>query len=219
MRQAVPDGPGIHRPRPSSWRRAKLFGVTSALLAAGLAGCRSGPGPGLQDLLANAAPDGACRLQVEGDRIVQAAIPLAPHDLPPEVRISADAIAPGGSRTFAGRELRPRGAYYRIEVRYEDRAEETFRSMLLDDNGDVIERTHGVSIARVPVDILTAAMTRARRLERCEIVSNTETEIGWRITARDDAGRRLLLELDLQGAIETVSRVLEATLTVQTVPE
>jgi hypothetical protein len=191
--------------------------VVPALLAtAALGGCSAAPlPPGFAVAAANAPEDQPLRLWVAGDAIVAAAAAVGRGGLPQPVRTAAEAIAPAGEMLFAGREWGPRGDGWRIEKHYRDGADESFRSVLLDDAGSVLERSHSVPPAKVPAPVLFAAMQVGRDVQRCEIVSGAISEESWRATVRDGAGRTFVVELGLDGRPRRVCRILTAAVAVR----
>jgi hypothetical protein len=183
-----------------------------------LAACGSAPPlpPGFAALAAEAPEDEPARLYVDGDRIASAAASLGPGGLPHEVRIAADAIAPGGRTVFTGREWGPRGSGWRIEKAYQDGKQEHFRSMLLGSDGSVLERSHSLPLSEVPQQVLLAAQAPARSdVQRVDIVSGPTAEEGYRVTVADRAGRTYLVACDLQGRSPVTWRVLMARIAVR----
>jgi hypothetical protein len=183
-------------------------------LAALLLGACAGPAlpTGFAALAAEAPEDVPARLWLEGDACIAAATAVGPGGLPATVRVAADAIAPAGELVFAGRAWGPRGAGFRIEKRYVEGTDESFRSVLLAADGTVLERTHSVPIAQVPVAVLTSAMTAGRDVRRCEIVSGPEREEGWRALVQNGAGRTFVVALALDGRLLSTQRVVRAVL-------
>lgn len=201
----VPSGP---RPRPRPW--PPLLGT---LLAAACAAPRLPPG--FAEAAEAAPSEVPVRVWIEGDRLVGAAVPVGPGGLPAAVRHAVDAIAPGGEQLFAGREWGPWGEGFRIEKRYVEPGQESFRSLLLTADGQVLERSHSVPLAQIPNEILLAAMSIGRDLLRCEIVSGPAAEQFWRATLRDRIGRDRMAIVSLDGRIESTARVLPARIVAQ----
>lgn len=176
--------------------------------------CSTPPGlpPGFGALALEAAEDEPLRLQVVDDRIIAAAVPLGPGGLPGPVRVAADAIAPGGRQVFAGREWSWRGTGFRVEKEYADGAGRHFRSVLLDEAGAVLERSHSVPPADVPQAVLLAAVAPGRTdVTRAEIVSGPNREEGWRLHVVDRGGRTFVVECDLAGGTARVARLLRTS--------
>jgi len=183
-----------------------------------LAACGSAPPvpAGFAALAAEAPEDEPVRLCIDGERIVSAAASLGPGGLPHDVRVAADAIAPGGRTVFMGREWGPRGSGWRIEKAYHDGKQEHFRSMLLGSDGSVLERSHSLPLLEVPQQVLLAARAEARSdVQRVDIVSGPATEEGYRVTVADRAGRTLLVECDLQGRAAVTWRIVTAHIAVR----
>jgi hypothetical protein len=190
--------------------------VPALLAMAVLGGCAAAPlPPGFAAAAANAPEDQPLRLWVAGDAVVAAAAAVGRGGLPQPVRTAAEAIAPAGETVFAGREWGPRGDGWRVEKRYREGTDESFRSVLLDAAGSVLERSHSVPTAKVPAPVLFAAMQVGRDVQRCEIVSGAVSEESWRATVRDGAGRTFVVELDLDGHPRRSCRVLTAAVAVR----
>lgn len=168
----------------------------TCLLAA--AGCSTAGTPAdITAELAESPGDGVPRLWLAGDRIMAVAAPLQHRDLPRPVALMADAIAPGGSRTFVGREWGPRGTGYRIDCTFTDPPH--VRSMLLTPAGEVLERSHTVPLAEVPERVLATALRIAPLVDSAAIVSGPEREEHWTIVMRDRSGRRFSARIALDG--------------------
>ena len=179
-----------------------------------LAGCaNTGLPRAFADALATSPEDIAARLHIDGDRVISAAAASGPGGIPQVVRSTIDGVAPGGEVVFAGREWGPYGACFRVEKRYVEGPEQTFRSALIADNGAVLERSHSVPIPKVPPAILAAALTLGRDVQRCEIVSDSSVEREWRATIVDGGGRTMVATIDLDGRLLDVHRIVHAVIT------
>jgi len=182
-----------------------------AIATLSLAGCAgTGLPAGFAAAAAEAPEDIPVRLSLTGDAVTGAAAPLGPGGLPPPVRTAAEAIVPGGTVVFSGREWGAFGDGYRIEKRYREDGGESFCSVLMDADGRVLERTHSVPMAKVPPVIARMAMTMGRDLRRCEIVSDTARETAWRALVGDGLGRTHMVTLDLSGNILASHRLVRA---------
>src|SRR5262245_37248794 len=188
---------------------ARLLVCLSALAAA----C-AGPGlpAGFAAAAAAAPEDTPARLWIDGDAVVAAAAGVGPGGLPLAVRTAIDAVAPGGELQFAGREWSAAGDGYRVDKRYVDGPDESFRSALIAADGAVLERSHSVPIGKVPTAVLTAALTVGRDVRRCEIVADAAQETGWRAIVSDGAGRSFVATIGLQGGLRSVYRIVNARL-------
>ncbi|HEX5050473.1 MAG TPA: hypothetical protein VFZ65_01755 [Planctomycetota bacterium] len=162
----------------------------------------------LQQLLQEAPDEEPARIWLEGNTIVAAAVALGPGALPADVRTTLDAIAPRGELVFQGREWGERGAGYRIEKRYREGVNEQERSVLIDTEGRVLERSHTWPIGDVPQHVLVAAMQAGTQIEAAWIVSGAEREEYWACTVRNRLGQTFVVRIGLDGRwIGAVRRV------------
>lgn len=171
----------------------------------------SGASTSLARLLAESPPGAAARLWLSGDRIVAAAAPLGPGSLPPAVRTSLDAVAPGGATTFVGREWGARGDGFRIEKHYTEPAHS--RSALLAADGAVLERAHTVPLAEVPQNVLATALRTGPTIDEAWIVSGPVAEELWHFVVRDRGGRVFTVRVGLGG--EPLGRLRRTTANVE----
>lgn len=161
----------------------------------------------LARLLAEAPPAATARLWLDGDRIVGAAVPTGPGDLPAGVRTMVDAVVPRGELEFQGREWSARGEGYRIDKRYsaEDR-----RSVLISPAGTVLERDHTVAIADVPQHVLASALRIGSHIDEVRIVSGPEHEENWSLVLHDRSGRVFVAEITFDGRVLRSRRRVDA---------
>ena len=114
-----------------------------------LAGCaNTGLPRAFADALATSPEDIAARLHIDGDRVISAAAASGPGGIPQVVRSTIDGVAPGGEVVFAGREWGPYGACFRVEKRYVEGPEQTFRSALIADK--YVLDTFGTGANKLP---------------------------------------------------------------------
>jgi hypothetical protein len=181
--------------------RATTAGTVLWLTACGVgsAACSTSGhvAPELSRLLADAPSDVPARLWLAGDRIVAAAAPLGPGVMPPAVRTTVDAIAPGGALVFAGREWGPRGDGFRVDKRYAEPDHQ--RSVLVALDGAVLERAHTVPLPDVPQHVLATALRTGPHVDEAWIVSGPETEEHWTFVVRDRGGRTFAVRVGLAG--------------------
>jgi hypothetical protein len=188
--------------------------LAAAVASSALAAC-AGAGSTrtqLAQLLAEAPSDVPPRFLLAGDRLVGAAVPLGPGSLPPAVRTTFDAIAPGGKTTFVGREFGERGDGYRVEKRYENGPVSQARGVLCTAAGDVLERWHSVPIGDVPQHILAAALRETPLIDEARIVSGPQREEYWSFEARDRGGRQFVVRVTLDGRALGRTRRLTASI-------
>jgi hypothetical protein len=163
-----------------------------------LAGCTASSSSA--HLLMDAEPNQAVRLAVIGDRIISTAVPVDLRTVPALARTTVDAIAPDGVLEFCGREVGPRGEGFRLEKRYEQPFPH-LRSVLVDELGRVMERSHTRPIGKVPQDVLGAALQVGTLVESAAIVSGPVHEEFWRVVTHDRRGRTFVVTVDLDGNV------------------
>lgn len=182
--------------------------LLGCLLALGACASSAVP-PTLAKWFHDAPGDSTPRLLLAGDRIVAAAAPLGPGSLPPAVRTTFEAVAPGGETMFVGREWSERGDGFRLEKRYHDGVEHT-RSVLASADGAVLERWHTVPIPKVPQQVLAAALQQGPLVDEARIVSGREREEYWDLVARDRSGRTFVVRVGLDGELLATARRVAA---------
>lgn len=186
------------------------------LLFASLLACAAcstaGPVPvSLAALLAEAPAGAPARLWLDGNRIVGAAVPVGPGELPADARRTAEAVQPRGELVFQGREWGPRGFGYRIDKHYAgEPGPEHSRSLLVTEDGRVLERSHSVPIPDVPQHVLATAMQVGNHVDEAHIVSGAEHEEHWSVQVHDRAGRLWAVEVTLDGRLVQSRRSMAA---------
>jgi hypothetical protein len=175
--------------------------AAAATLAALLASCSvTGPDPvALDAALASAPPGEQPRLWLAGDRLLGAAVPCSPLELPSAVRTMLAAIAPDGEQEFVARELGPRGAGFRIDVRYQDPPH--VRSLLLAADGSVLERSHTVATIDAPEHVLAAGLRHGPFVDAIRVVSGPQREEFWELLVRERSGAVHVVRVGLDGAV------------------
>jgi len=148
--------------------------------------------------LAEAEPNQIARMTLSGDQIVSLAVPVDLRSLPAAVHATCDTIAPPGRELFCGREQGPRGSGYRVERAYSEPFEHQ-RSLLVNFDGEVLERSHTLPLGKVPQHVLAVALNNATTITSAEIVSGPVREEYWRLVAKDRRGRASLIIVDLEG--------------------
>ncbi|MGK0202538.1 MAG: hypothetical protein ACI89X_002259 [Planctomycetota bacterium] len=168
-----------------------------------LAGCTAPPSSAY--LLTDAEPNQDVRLAIIGNRVTWTAVPIDLRAVPALARTTCEAIAPNGVLEFCAREVGPRGEGFRLEKRYEQPFSH-LRSMLVDELGNVMERSHTVPVAKVPQDVLSAALRSGTLIESTSIVSGPVHEEFWRIVTKDRRGRTFVITVDLDGNVRSQLR-------------
>jgi len=161
-----------------------------------LAGCAAAPVP--TGPLANAEPNQVARITLAGNQVVSLATPVDVRSLPAKTRTTCDAIAPEGLLQFCAHEQGPRGTGFRVERSYVKPFPHT-RSLLVDTEGNVLERSHTLPLVKVPQHVLAAALTSSSSVESAEIVSGPVREEFWRIVTKDRRGRVYVVKVSLEG--------------------
>lgn len=147
--------------------------------------------------LAEAPPDAETRLWLAGDRVVAVAVPLGPGWMTPAVRTTLQAVAPDGETTFAAREHGPRGTGIRVEKRYQEPRHD--RSVLIAEDGTVLERAHTVPVPDVAQDVLATALRTGPKVTTAWIVSGPQAEEYWDLVVQDRDGQTIALRIGLDG--------------------
>jgi hypothetical protein len=166
-------------------------------LAFGACAARSAVPTALAAELAESPPAAEARLWLAGDRIVAAAIPLGPGWLTPTVQTTLRAVAPDGETTFTAREYGPRGTGLRIEKHYTEPAHD--RSVLIGEDGAVLERAHTWPIPEVPQDVLATALRTGPKITTAWIVSGPTAEEYWDLVVQDRDGQTIVVRIGLDG--------------------
>lgn len=186
------------------------------LLLLPLAAC-SGLGSVPTDFTAMAreAPqDQPLRITIRDGQIIMVAAPLGPRAVPTELRRIIESVHPGGETVASFREWGPLGSGYRVEKHYSQEPSGQWRSVLVDDSGAVLERTHSLPVSVVPQAVLLAAAQDSRRdLNRVDVVQNSAGEEYFRIRAVDTIGREYLVECAVDGTRVRVARILQTLMT------
>lgn len=164
----------------------------------GLAGCAATSSSA--HLLNDAEPNQVVRLAIAGDRVITTAVPVDFRTVPALARTTADAIAPNGVLEFCAREIGARGDGFRLEKRYELPFPH-LRSVLIDELGNVLERSHTMPVAKVPQGVLGAALRVGTLVESAAIVSGPVQEEFWRIITKDRRGRIFVITIGLDGHV------------------
>lgn len=192
----------------ANWRLAN-WRLAGWLLLVCLAACAGGAQPSPAQLLAQAEPGQVTRLVLDGDRVVAVAAPIDYRQLPPLARTTCDAIAPDGELQFCGWESGARGRGFRVDKAYVEPVEHV-RSLLIDSDGTVLERSHTVPLTNVPDHVLATALERGSFVESAEIVSGPEREEYWLVVIRDRQGFEFVCQVDLDGAEMAVRRRVQS---------
>ncbi|MCC6672258.1 MAG: hypothetical protein IT458_14445 [Planctomycetes bacterium] len=153
-------------------------------------------------------------LLVEG-RVASLAVPVAASALPPAVAHVEEALLPGGELTFLAREWHERGTGWRVEKRLAGRGGDELRSLLLADDGAVLERSHEVQLKTAPAKVLETALAEAPgQAQRVEVLQGDPGEEWFRVTIRTPEGDRRHVECWPDGRLLRSGRVVAAEITV-----
>ncbi len=165
--------------------------------------------------MAREAPqDQPLRITVRDGQIIMVAAPLGPRAVPARLRRIVESVHPGGETVASFREWGPLGSGYRVEKHYSQEPSGQWRSVLLDEGGAVLERTHSLPISTVPQAVLLAAAQDFRRdLTRVDVVQNSAGEEYFRVRAVDTIGREYLVECAVDGTRVRVARILQTLMT------
>jgi len=183
--------------------------VWLSLLASCLAGCASPGTPSLGELLADSASGQPARITIAGDEVVAFATPVDFRALPPAARKTCDTVAPDGTLLFCGVERGPRGEGFRVEKRYDEPSVHE-RSLLVDEHGKVLERSHTLPVSDTPKHVLATALRCGRFVDRVEIVSGPVREEYWLVLVRDRRGREFTATIGLDGSLRHQRRRTES---------
>lgn len=184
--------------------------MRTALWLLGLTACAA---PGLSDPQIAAAlqaiPEhGVVSLGVTGGWIAWIRIPAADVAPAPAERTAAG-VQPDGELRLRAREWSAAGAGWRFVKEYPDGQR---RSLLVTDDGQVLERTH--SLAEVPAELQQALQAAGRGdVEGVDVVQAAPGVEWIRVTQSTPRGRRIV-ELALDGSVRRVTRSLPAVLRV-----
>jgi len=147
---------------------------------------------------------------------VAAALPMA--DLPPNVVRRVAMIQPGGEVLESARAYGRDGRGYRVSVDYGPGVAGRHRSVLLDDHGTVMERSHEIAQHDVPAavarDVRALGLGDVERTHAVQAAPSGEWYRVW-LVRRD--GARFLVEWH-DGAVTRTARLLAATLVIEGSP-
>ncbi len=162
---------------------------------------------------ADAQADAGCRIELDGSRIVELSAPIRAADLPQTVARAVESIQPGGSKISVAQVWRSSDVAYRIETEYVNGRSTELRSVLLDEDGQVIERSHQVSLREVGriARLLVADLDRGET-RRVEVVQQGAGEESYRFHLRLPDGRRTIVRCGLDGGDMRVARALPVEL-------
>lgn len=179
-----------------------------------LAACQaSGLPEGFSEAARRSPGTGRCRLRVESGRVASVAIDVSPRDLPRAARRMADAVLPpeGGKLAELAKEWGPRGVGFRVRRSYGEPGADV-RSVLVTEDGRVLERTHRIAPDELPAAVRRAA-ERARPggvIEHADVVQGDPGEEGFRVLVREGRAATWLVECDARGEGLRLYRLLTA---------
>jgi hypothetical protein len=113
------------------------------------------------------------RVELDGNRVVSTAVPIDRRALPRNASVAIDAVQPGGEVLALEQVVRGNRLLYRASTRYRAPADD-LRTVLVDRDGTIVERSHEIAPARAATDLGLALATMQDALqqvpERIEIV-------------------------------------------------
>ncbi|MEM7199543.1 MAG: hypothetical protein AAF628_04715 [Planctomycetota bacterium] len=193
---------------------------SAALFAAGwFTACATPPSTtDAVQALQNAA---AGPLQVElqtGGALAAAGVPVAVGDLPRAVSVAIDTIQPGGEPHTLQRVIQDGDELYRSTKRYVDGDATSWRSVLLDGDGTVRERSHSLPRLELPASV-AAQIERAVRgaIQRVDAVQGDPGAEWFRAYIRH-GDARWVVDCTRGGAIRRRARILTSELWVAAKP-
>lgn len=155
--------------------------------------------PDLSRWLAEAPQDRPAVLWLRGDRIVRAIAPLGPGATPQVVRRRADEAAPGGEFTLMGREWGPLGNGFRLERLAADGQATVRRTMLIDEQGRLLDFGQSVPLVQAPQHVLAAALAVGRDVVEATLFAHPGSPPRWECRVVDALGHTHLVTIDLDG--------------------
>lgn len=197
----------------STMRFAKL---TIGVCLAGLVSC-SGLGDVSGDFAAaavRAEADAGCSIEIDGSSITELSVPMPRTELPREVARMVDAIQPGGTAVIVTRVWRSNGTAYRVVTQYpDDDTTNVRRTVLIDDEGQVVERSHEILESEVPGNIRDSVAELGRgTIQVIDVVQRGPGEEHYRFHLKLPDGRHFVARCQLDGTGLRVARVLPTEL-------
>ena len=157
------------------------------------------------EMLSEAEANQEARLTLSGGRVISVSSPIDFRALPARARATSEAIQPEGTLIFCAQERGPHGDGYRVEKHYEEPFPH-MRSVLVDVNGSVLERSHTLRLVDVPQHVLATALSLGPKVKSAEIVSGPIAEELWRVVIEDRRGRVLVASISLEGTLWATAR-------------
>ena len=167
-------------------------------------------------LALEAPPDQPLRIALRGGTVETVSVPLGLGRFPPAAaRRAAELVHPEGTTVMQSREWGYLGTGYRIEKHYPDEPSGQWRSVLVDSDGRILERTHSLPIPVVPQEVLATASGNSRRdVDRIDVVQNINGEEFFRIQVTNNQGHKYLVTCDVNGGGVVEARILQTVLAV-----
>jgi hypothetical protein len=190
----------------------------STLVALLLAGCAS-PAfwPQFTDTLFESPADGVCRITIRHGQLLSYSAPVRAQDIPTAVMKTMDELREGGRTVSLAREWGPEGPGYRMDylVRADNKNER--RSLLVNNEGQVLGRSYEIAPADAPARLLDLAAKAGfgpGTIRTASVVLGPAGDRGhYRLRIADKDGRERTLECRADGSMATWSRVIAAEVT------
>ncbi|MHC4077969.1 MAG: hypothetical protein ACYST0_05940 [Planctomycetota bacterium] len=181
--------------------------VISCLLALFLQGCTCRAfWPQFTNALFDSPGDGVCRITVRNGHLLRYSAPVHPQDVPLKVREMMDKLGEGGRTAYVAREWGPDGPGYRWDrlVRPDPDGRDERRSWLLNDDGQVMERSYEIPPAQAPAKVLAHAtalgLGRDAILWISIVLGAPGDEGRYRMLVKDRDGRQRMVESRADGS-------------------
>ena len=153
------------------------------------------------------------RIELSGERIVRLSVPIDEADLPENVQMTVAAIQPRGRTIEVARVWSDRGEGHQITVVYGEFGAAKQRSVLVGPNGEVLRRSHEISVDVLGDSVLGAVRSLGLgTIHRVEVVQEGAGEEYYRFELQGPKGNRSIAICALSGANLRTARICDAEL-------